>query len=912
MESYTIKNLMFSYPQQERLVLDDISFSIRKGQFVVLCGPSGCGKTTLLRQLKTVLAPHGDKSGSVFFEGRLLDELNQREQSALIGFVMQSPENQIVTDKVWHELAFGLESLGYDTPAIRLRVAEMASFFGIQGWFYKNVSELSGGQKQLLNLASIMVMQPSVLILDEPTSQLDPIAAADFLSTIGKINRELGTTVILTEHRLEEALPLADRVVVMDEGRIIADGIPKEVGHMLGRENHKMFLAMPVPMRVYAGVPNTFDCPVTVRDGREWLNSFVKIHPLNPEKINNNSSPSYGKSPSVELKEAWFKYEKELPDVVKGVSFSAYPGEILAILGGNGTGKTTTLSLLSGINRPYRGEVMLLGKEISNIPDSEKSNSMLGVLPQNPQSLFVKKTVKLDLYEMLKNRKLSGDERHKRVCRVSRLCELDQLLERHPYDLSGGEQQRAALAKVLLLEPEILLLDEPTKGMDAEFKQVFAIILKRLLVKGVTVIMVSHDIEFCAEYAHRCALFFDGGIVTEGTPREFFSGNSFYTTAANRMARHLLPEAVTAEDIIAACGGKILPEHSEEIYDEDMDDSVEKLSEKHEEGKKNFPGVVRAVSALVSLIVLAVTGYRGVPVISRFAWSGLTGSIDLINFNYNADQRQYIILILLFASSATVFFMSVFQRGMYTHQSALQVPVDKRRLSKRTAAAALLILLLIPLTIFIGAFYLRDRKYYFISLLIILETMIPFVMIFEGRKPQARELVVIAVLCTLGVAGRGAFFMLPQFKPVAAMVIISGVAFGGESGFLVGAVTMFVSNMIFGQGPWTPWQMFAMGIIGFLSGVLFKKGLLRRDVVSLAVFGGIAVFFVYGGIMNPASVLMFQYKVTWPAIVTSWVMGAPLDLIHAAATVFFLLLAGEPMLEKLDRIKVKYGLVETG
>jgi energy-coupling factor transport system ATP-binding protein len=298
MESYTIKNLMFSYPQQERLVLDDISFSIRKGQFVVLCGPSGCGKTTLLRQLKTVLAPHGDKSGSVFFEGRLLDELNQREQSALIGFVMQSPENQIVTDKVWHELAFGLESLGYDTPAIRLRVAEMASFFGIQGWFYKNVSELSGGQKQLLNLASIMVMQPSVLILDEPTSQLDPIAAADFLSTIGKINRELGTTVILTEHRLEEALPLADRVVVMDEGRIIADGIPKEVGHMLGRENHKMFLAMPVPMRVYAGVPNTFDCPVTVRDGREWLNSFVKIHPLNPEKINNNSSPSYGKSPS--------------------------------------------------------------------------------------------------------------------------------------------------------------------------------------------------------------------------------------------------------------------------------------------------------------------------------------------------------------------------------------------------------------------------------------------------------------------------------------------------------------------------------------------------------------------------------------------------------------------------------------
>ncbi|MDD2495400.1 MAG: ABC transporter ATP-binding protein [Tissierellia bacterium] len=424
MESYTIKNLMFSYPQQERIVIDGVSLSVSKGEFVVLCGPSGCGKTTLLRQLKTVLAPHGNRKGNIFFEGKLLDELDQREQSSRIGFVMQSPENQIVTDKVWHELAFGLESLGYSTPAIRLRVAEMASFFGIQNWFYKNVSELSGGQKQLLNLASIMAMQPSVLILDEPTSQLDPIAAADFLSTVGKINRELGVTVILTEHRLEEAMPLADRVLVMDEGKIIADGMPKEVGQMLDRENHRMFYAMPVPMRVYAGVPNNLDCPVTVRDGRQWLDLFSKDHVINSEKINSHVALTSDISPSVEIKEAWFKYEKELPDVVKGASFAAYPGEILAILGGNGTGKTTTLSLLSGLNRPYRGKVMVHGKEISNIPDSEKFENMLGVLPQNPQSLFVKKTVELDLYEMLKGKKLSKDEQHKRVRRVSNLCGL--------------------------------------------------------------------------------------------------------------------------------------------------------------------------------------------------------------------------------------------------------------------------------------------------------------------------------------------------------------------------------------------------------------------------------------------------------------------------------------------------------
>ena len=216
-----IKNLTFSYPEQEKQTLKNINLTVNDGEFIVLCGPSGCGKSTLLRQMKSVLAPHGRREGSISFDGVDLNDMGEREQSSKIGFVQQSPDNQIVTDKVWHELAFGLESLGCDTPTIRRRVAEMASFFGIQTWFYKNVTELSGGQKQLLNLASIMVMQPKVLILDEPTSQLDPIAASDFLATLGKINRELGTTIILTEHRLEEAFPLADRAVVMDKGEII-------------------------------------------------------------------------------------------------------------------------------------------------------------------------------------------------------------------------------------------------------------------------------------------------------------------------------------------------------------------------------------------------------------------------------------------------------------------------------------------------------------------------------------------------------------------------------------------------------------------------------------------------------------------------------------------------------------------
>lgn len=280
MESFTIRGLTFTYPEQAKKALNGLTFSVGQDEFVTLAGPSGCGKTTLLRQLKTVLAPHGQRSGEILFEGRPLSDIGRREQCARIGFVQQDPDNQIVTDKVWHELAFGLESLGCDTPTIRGRVAEMASFFGIQSWFYKDVSELSGGQKQLLNLASIMAMQPSVLILDEPTSQLDPIAASDFLATVGKIHRELGTTVLMTEHRLEETLPMSDRVLIMEDGNLICAGTPREVGKTLKESGHKMFLAMPAPMRIYAAVPSDQICPITVRDGRLWLDAYAKTHRL--------------------------------------------------------------------------------------------------------------------------------------------------------------------------------------------------------------------------------------------------------------------------------------------------------------------------------------------------------------------------------------------------------------------------------------------------------------------------------------------------------------------------------------------------------------------------------------------------------------------------------------------------------
>ena len=554
METFTIRQLDFAYPNMKKKALKKIDLSINEGEFVVICGKSGCGKSTLMRHLKTVLTPFGEREGEIYFKGVNLDDVDDRTQASQIGYVLQSPENQIVTDKVWHELAFGLESLGYDNKTIRLRVAEMASFFGIQTWFMKNVTELSGGQKQLLNLASIMTMQPDVLILDEPTSQLDPIAGSEFLKTIKKINDELGTTIIISEHDLEEVFPMADRVIVMDEGKIIIDDEPRNVGSKVKRLNPDMFEAMPTPVRI-ASLLGSDKTPITVKEGRKFIDSlylgykpeFVKIED-NREADNKNNNQI-----AVKMKDVWFKYEKDGKDVVKDLSFEVKKGEFFCLVGGNGTGKSTTVSLISGINKPYRGKIELFGKKITGYKNKELFDHNLGILPQDPQSLFVKKTVREDLMEILSGRGIKKADRIDKVEKISKLIEIEDLLEQHPYDLSGGEQQRAALAKVLLLEPKLLILDEPTKGLDAGFKIKFAQIIEELLKRGVTIIMVSHDIEFCARFAHKCALFFDGNIVTSNTPNKFFSGNNFYTTVANRMTRQVFENAITCEDVITLC-----------------------------------------------------------------------------------------------------------------------------------------------------------------------------------------------------------------------------------------------------------------------------------------------------------------------------------------------------------------------
>ena len=570
MEIIRVEDLNFKYADGKQ-ALKNINLSLEEGEMLCLCGPTGSGKSTLLRLLKRELSPRGEKSGNIFISGRRQDDLSDREAATDVGFVFQRPDMQIVTDKVWHELAFGLENLGVGQDEIRRRVCEIAGYFGMESWFERSTDSLSGGQKQLLNLASVMVMQPKLLILDEPVSQLDPIAASDFIATIGKLCREFGISIIAAEQRLEELIPASDKLLAISDGEIAAFGETREcVGTLISNEIFSS--SMPASAKIYMNLTGSYkeestergkerpgaasdgsatagfaELPLSVGEGRRFLSEYIKKHVCAPEAVKavdfakapeapedaktseHMKGSEFAKAPkdpedaktsehmkrsefaktpedALEFREVYLKYERNGRDILRALSFKVGKGEIFCILGGNGAGKSTAVCAAAGLFKPYSGKIKVFGKDIRDYRGQELYRSCVAMLPQDVQTVFVS----------------------------------DDYNGRHPYDLSGGEQQLAALEIVLKTEPKLLLLDEPTKGLDAGLAQSLRKRLKELAAGGVTIVIVSHDVEFAASTADRCAFLFNGEVVSVSDAGEFFTGNYFYTTAYNRITRGII------------------------------------------------------------------------------------------------------------------------------------------------------------------------------------------------------------------------------------------------------------------------------------------------------------------------------------------------------------------------------------
>ena len=825
----------------------------------------------------------------------------------------------------------------------------MGSFFGLGDIFHRKVMDLSGGQKQLVNLASVMAMSPKVLVLDEPTSQLDPIAANDFINSLVRINRELGTTIIMTEHRLEDVLPVCNRSVVMENGRIIYDGDVRGFAESVRskRIDRGLYLSMPASVQIYMGLEKDSgkQLPLTVPDAREWLVDYDRKFredggaPVVPEIQNRgadegvNGSENQAGNAAVDkgdkqrgavngqkdagcreehpvvcsLDEVSFRYERNTGDVLRQVSLDIYANEILMINGSNGCGKSTMLSLIANLYSPYSGKLRIA------------KNLRTGMLPQNPELLFTSRSVRDEL--------IDANDRQQ-LAEIVRFCRLEELLDRHPYDLSGGEKQRLGLAKVLIADPDILLMDEPTKGLDNGFKMQLADMLRKLQKRGKTIVVVSHDIEFCAVAGDRVALLFDGEVAMVGDVRSYMSDNNFFTTAASRISRNILDGAVTVREVLAAYGADMdvtgvagggndsnqgIENESLRIANQgtaEMSEAAgisdDKLADiiLNKDRKVENLSIWQIVTIAVTTVIIIFGFWNTMSV------SDLSGLVQ--QMTVTAEGRKYLVLYGVMIAAILGLLVAIRPITQKRNEDIVMDSVG-HGFGKRTVVSIVAVLVLIPATIWFGVARLGDKKYFFISLLVLLEAMLPFFVSFEDRKPKVRDIVTLAVMCALAVTGRTAFFMLPNFTPVMAIVIIAGVAFGCEGGFITGAMTMFVSNFIMGQGPWTPWQMFAMGLVGFLAGLFFAGSSVRtRNMtkLGLCIFGALICIVVYGGIMNPASVIMWQPNVNFSMIMASYVTGFPFDLAQATATVIALWLVARPFLEKLDRVRIKFGVLK--
>ena len=580
--------------------LDKINLEIDYGDFVLLCGPSGCGKTTLLTNLKKELMPAGRRSGEIKFNGTRVIDMDEISSACDIGYLFQNPDSQIVTDTVIQEIAFPLENIGLPTEEIRNRISEIVAFFGINDILHKNVNELSGGQKQLVNLCSLLVLRPKVLLLDEPMSQLDPIASYEFLSIVRRLNEEFSITVILSEHKADSIFPFIDNAVFLKEGKIeFVDNAHNICSEVIDDEIFENYL--PAVTKIYNSLSVKYpsliklNTPLSIREGRRCLNTIhddlIKINDSNANSDNLDSinlhhinkkyhsqeksgildkiSLGGNKNALINMNGIYFAYEKGNL-ILKNVDFELEKGDFVSLIGGNGVGKSTFLQLLVGILKPIKGKVKykkgiklayvhqnpMIHFSKDNVKEEFLESILESKLLNNSDVIFNKETydnlLKMSNEEFIESDVLNGLEfdsiefKFKELIEFFDICDL---IDKHPYDCSGGEQQKIVIVKALLQNADVLVLDEPTKGLDPISSKNLANILNSLRDNGITILMTSHDLDFVANNCKRCLMLFDKDIQIDDDPKVIFAENNFYTTFVNRMVKDYVPEIVTLDDL---------------------------------------------------------------------------------------------------------------------------------------------------------------------------------------------------------------------------------------------------------------------------------------------------------------------------------------------------------------------------
>lgn len=539
------KNLVYYYPEKKEAALQDINLSIEEGEFVLIVGGSGCGKSTLVRAMAGIIPNfYGGKfGGQVNIAGENIRDISKKELPQKVGMVFQNPESQLVMINVEQELAFGMENINLPDYLMKRRVMEVAGALNLGNHLHSNIPELSGGLKQKVALASVLAMQPDILVLDEPTSQLDPVAGEEILTIIRRLNEENGITVILIEQRLERCFHLADRFIVMDGGKIILNTTSLEEIAQWAVDNDSPFIP---PLSKLFALGNFPQIPVTVKEGRKILRKFYPKD-ATPLKKENNYLKKEVEKPIVNIKNLWYSYESGT-EALKDINFNIYPGQFIALMGENAAGKTTLLKNINGLLKPSRGRVNIFTENTKNL-EVEELAGKVGYLSQNPNDYLFLKTVKEELLFTLEN---LGKKDNGQVESLLKELDIYKYKDTNPRDLSSGERQRVALATVLIAEPNLLLLDEPTRGLDYNLKEELGKFLQDLQEEGKSILMVTHDVEFAAEYAQDILLMSQGRIVSYGDKYSALTRSTFYSPQISKLFNKINDNVLTLADGIKA------------------------------------------------------------------------------------------------------------------------------------------------------------------------------------------------------------------------------------------------------------------------------------------------------------------------------------------------------------------------